>query len=188
MTKPNYAYQNLDDTCATAYGRNLPVSTKNSVELCSFLRGKSVDRALAILNNVLIKKEAIPFRRFTNGVGHRRGNMASGRYPQKLSLEVIHMLKAVKFNAENKGLSDSLKIVHMCAHKASTPFHQGRQRRRAMKRTHIELVVKEDAFLKKKNEAIKSTSATSTSTSKKTDETNTTKKVKAPSKQEGEQK
>jgi hypothetical protein len=34
-------------------------------------------------------------------------------------------------------------IVHICAHRAATPLHQGRQRRRAMKRTHIELVLKE---------------------------------------------
>ena len=145
MAKTKYAYEKFDETCASAYGRDLPVSTKNSIELCSFLRGKSVEEATKILENVLTFKQAIPYRRFNDGVGHRRGKIGPGRYPQKLVSIVLKLLKNIKANAETKGLSDSLKLVHMCAHKAATPFHQGRQRRRAMKRTHIELVVKETA-------------------------------------------
>ncbi|MGE0793286.1 MAG: 50S ribosomal protein L22 [Candidatus Woesearchaeota archaeon] len=149
MAKPKYSYEKFDDHCARVYGRNLPVSTKTSIEMCSFLKGKSVDKAIQILDDVLSFKQAVPFRRFTDGVGHRKGNMASGRYPQKLSTEMKILLNSVKANAEVKGLSDSLKIVHLIAQKASTPFHQGRQRRRAMKRTHIELIVREDEFAKK---------------------------------------
>jgi large subunit ribosomal protein L22 len=143
MAKLKYAYQNFDETCASAYGRDLPVSTKTSIEMCSFLKGRSIEDATKILERVLIFKQAIPFRRFNDGVGHRRGKIGPGRYPQKLTSIMLKLLKNVKANAETKGLSDSLKLVHMCAHKAATPFHQGRQRRRAMKRTHIELVVKD---------------------------------------------
>ena len=39
----------------------------------------------------------------------------------------------------------------MAAHKASAPWHYGRQRRRKMKRTHIEIVIGEKET-KKKNQ------------------------------------
>lgn len=152
MTKPNYSYKPVVENYARAYGRNLPVSTKTSIEMCSFLRGKTFDRAIRFLDDVLSFKAAVPFRRFTDGVGHRRGKMAAGRYPQKLSTEMKALLLSAKANADVKGLSDSLVIAHICAHKAATPFHNGRQRRRSMKRTHIELVLEEVAPKDKKVE------------------------------------
>ncbi len=153
MTKPNYSYKPVVENYARAYGRNLSVSTKTSIEMCSFLRGKTFDRAIRFLDDVLSFKAAVPFRRFTDGVGHRRGKMAAGRYPQKLSTEVKALLLSAKANADVKGLSDSLVIAHICAHKAATPFHNGRQRRRSMKRTHIELVLEEVAPKEKKVES-----------------------------------
>lgn len=143
MSKPNYAYKNMTEQSAKAYGRNLPISTKTSIEICSHLRGMTFDRAVTVLTNVLQLKQAIPFTRFMDGVGHRKGNMAAGRYPQKGSQLIKDLLMSAKSNAENKGLSDSLVVAHICAHKAATPFHNGRQKRRVMKRTHIEIVLEE---------------------------------------------
>jgi len=133
----------MTDKSAKVYGRSLPVSTKTSVEMCSFLRGMSYARALKVVSNVLEFKQAVPFTRFIDGVGHRKGKMAAGRYPQKLSQHMKELLLSAKSNADDKGLSDSLVVAHICAHKAATPFHNGRQRRRAMKKTHIELVLEE---------------------------------------------
>ena len=45
------------------------------------------------------------------------------------------------FNA-NK-FTKSLYIEHISAHKASQPWHSGRQRRSRMKRAHIQVVLKE---------------------------------------------
>lgn len=150
MSKPKYSITNFDGSCAKAYGKSLPISTKTSIEICSFLRGKSYDFAINYLEDVLKLKKAIPFKRFTNGVGHRKGDMASGRFPQKASTEIKQILESAKANANNKGLSDELKIIHLSAQKASSPFHQGRQRRRMMKKTHIEVVLKEVEGTKKK--------------------------------------
>lgn len=143
MAKLNYAFKDFGSDTAKAYGSNLDISTKTSVNICTMLRGMTVKRAVTKLQNVLDFKEAVPFTRFTDGVGHRKGNMAAGRYPQKASRQILDLLNSAIANAANKGLAEDLKIVHICAHKAATPLHQGRQRRRAMKKTHIEIVLKE---------------------------------------------
>jgi len=143
MAKTNYAFTNFGSDTAKAYGSNLDISTKVSINICNWLRGLPVDKAITKLENVLAFKEAVPFTRFTDGVGHRKGKMASGRYPQKASKAFLALLNSAVSNAANLGLSDDLKIIHLVANKASTPLHQGRQRRRAMKKTHLEVVLKE---------------------------------------------
>ncbi|MCA9477520.1 MAG: 50S ribosomal protein L22 [Nanoarchaeota archaeon] len=153
MTKANYAYNDLNEHTASAYGRSLHISTKVSINICNALRYKSVDKAIAYLDDVIAMKRAVPFTRFTDGVGHRRGPMAAGRYPIKAAEIIRDLIKSAASNAENKGFSEELKIVHLCAHKASTPMRQGRQRRRSAKRTHVEVVVKEQANAKAKTKA-----------------------------------
>ena len=143
MVKINYAFKNFGSDTAKAYGNSLDISTKTSINICNMLRGMTSEKALIKLQNVIDYKEAVPFTRFTDGVGHRRGKMASGRFPQKASKAFLALLNSAIANATNKGLSDDLRIVHVCAHKASSPLHQGRQRRRAMKKTHVEIVLKE---------------------------------------------
>lgn len=143
MAKINYAFKNFGSDTAKAYGRDLDISTKTTINICSMLRGMTVQKAITKLQNVIDFKEAVPFTRFMNGVGHRKGNMAAGRFPQKASKAILALMNSAVANAANKGLSEDLRIVHICAHRAATPLHQGRQRRRAMKKTHVELVLKE---------------------------------------------
>ena len=67
---------------AKAISKDLGISTKVSIEISNFLRGKKTQEAKSILERVLKKKQAIPFKRFTDGVGHRKGaNIAAGRFP-----------------------------------------------------------------------------------------------------------
>ncbi len=148
MTKTNYAFQKFGSDCAKAYGRDLGISTKASINVCKALRGLSVEKAVAYLDNVIALKVPIAYTRFTDGVGHRKGNFAAGRFPVKAAKAIKEIILSASANAAHQGLGDDLKIVHLCAHKASTPFHQGRQRRRAMKRTHIEVVVQEQEVKK----------------------------------------
>ena len=85
-------------------------------------------------------------------MGHKSG-IAAGRFPQKTTNQIIRLLDEVETNAQNKGLNvDDLYISHVCAHKASAPWHYGRQRRRKMKRTHVEIVVEEKEEKKKQKE------------------------------------
>ncbi|MDD9953982.1 MAG: 50S ribosomal protein L22 [Candidatus Woesearchaeota archaeon] len=132
---------------AVARAFDVSVSTKASIEVCKFLRGKMVDDAIDILEHVVVKSQAVPFTRFTNGVGHKTG-MAAGRYPVKVAQELLALLDNVKINAVNQGLSGSLKITGLTANKASTPMRNRSKYRGEFKRTHLELTVTEVAAKK----------------------------------------
>ena len=148
MVQTNYSYKDFTDKTAKAYGKNLPISTKVSINICNALRGMAVNKALTYLQDVVDEKRAIPFTRFNDGVGHRPG-MGAGRYPKKASLAIAEIISSAVNNAASKGLSSDLKIVALIANKASSPLHYGRQRRRSMKRTHVEVVVEEVSSVKK---------------------------------------
>ncbi|NOZ81218.1 MAG: 50S ribosomal protein L22 [DPANN group archaeon] len=140
-----YAFKDVKENMARAKGIDLPISTKQSIEICNFLRGKRMDRVLAYLEEVKPGKNAIPFKRFNSDMGHRTG-MGAGRYPVKAVHEIKKVLESAQTNAQFKGLnSGSLKIIHILANKAATPLHYGRRPSREMKRTHIEVVVQEVA-------------------------------------------
>lgn len=141
-----------EENTATAYGRALPISTKHSIEICNFIRGKPLAKAKMLLENVIAKKTAVPFRRFSRSVGHKK-KIGAGRYPEKACREILKLLNAAEANAQFKGLGvGSLVISELIANKASRPWHYGRQRRRKAKRTHIRVVVKEEIAKKKKQE------------------------------------
>ncbi len=54
---------------AKSQGAHLRVHYKNSVEVAAAIRGMDVKRAKVYLNNVLLQKEAIPFKIFKGGRG-----------------------------------------------------------------------------------------------------------------------
>lgn len=147
--KAKYAFTDFGQSTASALGRNLDISVKASINICNALRGMDSVKAINYLDDVIALKRPIPFTRFNDGVGHKAG-MAAGRYPLKAAQAIRHLIKSAQNNAAAKGLADDLKIVHICAHKAATPLHQGRQRRRFMKRSHIEVVLKENEIKKAK--------------------------------------
>jgi len=142
--KTKYALQEFKENMARAISKDVEISTKTSLEIAAFIRGKSTKKAKQILERVLLMKQAIPFKRFTDGVGHRKGaGIGQGRFPQKASEQFIKIINQVEANAQAKGLSEDLKIVHLVVNKSSNTFHQGRQRRRKFKRTHLEIAVQE---------------------------------------------
>lgn len=122
---------------ATAHGRSLPISAKQAIMICAYLRNKPLARAKAILTAAIKKKEAIPFTRFNNGIGHRSGIEAAGSYPLKASTHILALLESAEANAINKGMSGELQVVEIRANRASSPMRQGRQSRREAKRAHV---------------------------------------------------
>jgi large subunit ribosomal protein L22 len=123
---------------------NLPISTKQSVEIASFIRNKTTEKAKQLLNRVLEKKTAVPFKRYNRDVGHKPGKIASGRYPQKATKEFLKLINLVEANAENKGLdTKNLVIFDIRANQGEQVLHFGRHRGRKMKRTHLTIAVKE---------------------------------------------
>ena len=84
MTSAKYSFQGMKEDMAKAMKRDVELSLKVAIEIASFLKGKRTSEAKTILERVLSMKQAIPYKRFKGGVGHRKGNgISAGRYPQK---------------------------------------------------------------------------------------------------------
>ena len=65
-----YAAQEISSAkSARARGSYLRVSFKNTRETAQAINGWKLQRAIAFLNNVTEKKEAVPFRRFVGSIG-----------------------------------------------------------------------------------------------------------------------
>ena len=137
-------------------GKDLSISTKKAIEICSFIRGMTIQRAKVVLGEAIKIKQPIPFKRFTDGAGHRKGKMAGGKYPVKACTEILKLIASVESNAAYKGMNkDKLILKHIKADKASQPLHSGRRRGIVMKRTHVEIVVEEGIIEKEKKVDVK---------------------------------
>lgn len=145
------SYQGNMEKAAIASGRNLPVSWKVAYEIGNAVRGKSIEKVIAFLERVIAGTEAVPYKRFNSDVGHKPGKIAAGRYPIKAAEYVLNLVKSARSNAEDKGLDlEILQLVHFSSGRGSSQWRYGRQRRRKMKSTHIDVVVAENPSLAKK--------------------------------------
>jgi len=116
--------------------RNAPVSTKYAVAICKHLNGKEIDKAIEELEQVKLKKKAIPM---TGEIPHRKGKMMSGRFPVRSAEQFITILKSLKANAIVNEIEEPV-LVEAIANQASRPY--GRFGRVKRKRTHIKFVAK----------------------------------------------
>lgn len=131
----------FDEKDARVQATSLPISLKQSAEICRAIRDKSYARALKMLERTVEMKECIPYSRFNRGVGHRT-KTGPGRFPVKASTYILQVLKSIKANARQKGLdTDSLRIKAAIAKQGPRTPKYGRHRGRTAKRTHIEIVV-----------------------------------------------
>lgn len=129
---------------ATAKSLNLKISTKQSYEVANFIRGKKLSRAKKMLQDVIEKKIAVPFKRYNRDTGHKKGRIASGRYPEKASGAFLTLLNTVEANADSKGLDNArLFISELRSTQGSQQWHAGRMHRRRMKHTHLYIKVEE---------------------------------------------
>jgi len=123
---------------AIVNGLSLPISTKTSAAICKFIKGKTIDKAIADLEEVLKFKRVIPM---TGEIPHKKGKgIMSGRYPLKAIGYFIKMLKNLNANAIVNGLEEGI-IVEAVPNRASLPYGRGGSIRR--KRTHVRIKVKE---------------------------------------------
>ncbi|MBW3011924.1 50S ribosomal protein L22 [Candidatus Woesearchaeota archaeon] len=139
-----YKYScNVKENMAKAVSRNMPISRKHCIELCSVLRGKPLERAKTILQNVVDMKEPVPFRKYNHNVGHRK-KMGPARFPVNASKALLSLLNTVTANAQMKGLATGkLVICHMNAQQGPKFMKRGRQARMQMKQCHVEVAVME---------------------------------------------
>ena len=145
----NYSTK-ITEHMAKAVLRAEAISTKHSIEISNMIRGLPLSKAKHMLTEVVAMKKPVPFKRFNDNVGHRRG-IGPGRYPIKAASKILQLLNTVEANAQVKSLdTEILEIKHICAHLASRPMRYGRHRGRVSKRTHVEVVVQESPKLKEK--------------------------------------
>jgi ribosomal protein L22 len=134
---------------AITKGISLPISTKDSVAICRFVRYKKIDMALNDLEDVLKKKKFIPMK---GEIPHRKGKSkigsGSGRYPLNSVKIFIKLLKNLKANSENNGLENQI-ITISSASNASRPF--GKFGKVKKKRTNVKLIAREKKQFKKNN-------------------------------------
>jgi large subunit ribosomal protein L22 len=115
------------------------------------LRGKSLEEAKAYLEEVTRLKKAVPFKRYSSGVGHRAGirGWDAGRYPQRAAGEMLKVLKSAEANAEYKGLdTDRMQVVHALARSGRTiegrmPRAMGRATAKNTETVTVEIVLQE---------------------------------------------
>ena len=125
---------------------NVPMSTKYSAAICKFIKNKSIEDAIADLEQVIVLKKAVPMK---GEIPHRRGKgMMSGRFPVRASKSFISALKTLSGNALHNGLENPV-IVEAVANIGERPY--GRFGRVRKKRTHLRIVAKEKSGNKEKN-------------------------------------
>jgi len=126
-------------TMAKVIGKNLPVSKKVAYEVTNHIRGRTIEKAIAILKDVQAMKTPVPYKRYNKDTPHRKGDFASGRFPEKAARYIIPLLKSLKSNADDKGLTGDLILVHSAANMTAKRHRAGRIR--GVKRTtHVEFV------------------------------------------------
>lgn len=141
---------------AMARGDNLPLSWKNVVMVGNFIRGKSVEKAKSLLERVANKKMAVPFTKFNKDRGHKKGDIAAGRYPVNTAKNVLMLLESAESNAVNMGMNAAnLVVSRFIGNKGSTSWRFGRKRRRQAKRAHVQIFVAERKEAAKKKQAEK---------------------------------
>lgn len=135
---------------AMAQGVSIHASKKHCMYIGSFIKGKTVDSAIADLEQVMKLKKVVPFK---GEIPHRKGKgMMSGRYPVAASEIFISMLKGLKGNilANNMDL-DKTRIFSVVSNWASRP----RRSSGKAKRSNVVIIAKPIVEVKKETKQSK---------------------------------
>ncbi|KAK0720376.1 putative ribosomal protein L17.e.A [Lasiosphaeris hirsuta] len=138
---------------ARSRGSYLRVSFKNTRETAQAINGWKLQRAQKFLENVMEKKEIVPFRRYAGGIGRaaqgKQFGVSRARWPVKSAEFLLGLLKNAESNADSKGLdTGNLVVKHIQVNQAP------KQRRRTYRAhgrinpymsnpCHIELILTE---------------------------------------------
>jgi large subunit ribosomal protein L22 len=152
LPKWGYSAIGLDpETTVRASGRELRVSPKSAVEVCTAIKGMTLDEAKEFLEQVQQKKKAVPFRKHRKTLPHRKNlqKIAAGRYPVKAASTILEVLESAESNAMYKGLdTERLKVVHAAACpgikvKRFIPRAMGRATPRNEILCHVEIILEQ---------------------------------------------
>lgn len=125
----------------TARGLSLSASKKVCLYIARYVRGKTIDQAIADLEDVRKYKKVVPYK---GEIPHRSNpGVMSGRYPIKVAGMIIQVLKGLRGNAVVNGMDlHKTRITGGSASWASRPGKRGGAR---FKRTHITFTAQEKA-------------------------------------------
>ncbi|HLH85997.1 MAG TPA: 50S ribosomal protein L22 [Thermoplasmataceae archaeon] len=146
-----YSIENIPEKTAIARVREVDISLKDSVNIAHFIRGMSLGQAKSTLENVISRKQAVPYFRYLDSVSHRKGSVGPGRFPVKAAKAFLSLLGNAEANAEFKSLdTDSMKIVHLAASKGRmikkyTPKAYGRAGAFFKDLVNLEVVLQEES-------------------------------------------
>ena len=151
MTKLGYTTEYKIETMARAYGRDMPLAWKKSVELARQLRGKTVEKAREYLERVAALKQPVPMRKYNRWVAHKAGT-GPARYPVKAAKAFLKILESAVANAEFTGKEDpdAMVVRVVNAHKGAIskgfrPRAHGRSSPWNQDMVNLEIVLEEVA-------------------------------------------
>ena len=132
-------------TEAVINGLSLSMSTKKAMGICKFIKGKTIPKAIADLEQVVHGGRVVPMK---GEYAHQKGKgISSGKFPVKAAGIFINLLKGLAGNANVSGLEEPI-IAEAVANLASRPFGKYGAVRR--KKTHVKIVAKEKKVKAKK--------------------------------------
>ena len=128
---------------ARAVLESVPISFKSAIMVSNAIKNKELNKAKNILKQAMEKKTPIKFTKFNQEQAHRRA-IGPGKYPVKTAKYMLKLLNEVEANAQFIGLDTSSLIIYkIICQEAARSLHYGRRRSISMKRTTVEIVVKE---------------------------------------------
>jgi ribosomal protein L22 len=126
---------------AIVNGASLKISRKYSVFVCKMLKGKTPDKAIEMLEEVVKGKRPVPMAALE--VPHQRGKGIGGaKYPKNVAVEMIKLVKQAKANAIVNGIENPF-IAVIKTNQAPRPFRKDRTRG---KRAHVYIELKSKAM------------------------------------------
>ena len=110
------------------YGRALRISEKNSMVICKEISGKTLPKAMALVERLVNKEQSL-----------------DGKYYTNASKEILHLLKSAGSNAEFKGLEAERLIVNASAHRGFRFYRPRRFKmiRQRIRSTNVQLILQE---------------------------------------------
>lgn len=144
-----YSVEKDPEKTARAYGHEFRCSPKDSKNIAKAIKGMKVKDAKTYLENVMAKKQAVPYVYHHRKRAHRKGLNGPGGYPEKAAGYMLKVIKNAENNAEYKGLDgENMVISHLSTYKGREtegvmPRAQGRATAKNEQTTNIEMIIEE---------------------------------------------
>jgi len=128
--------------------KSAKVSTKYAIEICKFIKGKRIGDAIRDLEDVILKKKAVPMKgEYAHKKSVKKYASGAGTYPVNASKQFIILLKSLSGNSNANDMNEPI-VSGAIANKSPRPA--GRFGRWERKRSHIKLVAREMKVKEKK--------------------------------------